>query len=118
MINTQTHYIEALISTMNLSINCPRLAGRVACFLPNWEVLTLDEWVLQTVSGYQLKLTSVPHQAHLPHQIKCSPGSISQITTKVQELLAKLAIVKTQLTQQNYVSQIFMVEKRMVGRDK
>ena len=116
MINTQTQYIEVLISTMNLSIKCTRLAGRVVYFLPNWEVLTQDQWVLQTVGGYQLELTSVPHQAHVPHQIKCSPESMAQITTEVQELLVKGAIVKTQLTQQNYVSQIFLVEKKDGGQ--
>ena len=36
---------------MNLSITCQRLAGRVAYFLPNWEVLTQDQWVLQTMAG-------------------------------------------------------------------
>ena len=52
----------------------------------------------------------------MPHQIKCSPESTVQITTEVQELLAKGAIVKTQLTQQNYVSQIFLVEKKDGGQ--
>ena len=116
--NTQTHHIQALINTMNLSINCPRLAGQVAYFLPNWEVLTQDQWVLQTVGGYQLELTTVPYQAHEPHQIKCSPESMAQITTEVLELPAKGAIVETQLTQQSYASQIFLVEKKDGGRDQ
>ena len=60
MINTQAHYIQALINNMSLSITCPKLAGRVTYFLPNWEVLTQDQWVLQTVAGYQLELTEVP----------------------------------------------------------
>ena len=47
---------------MNLSITCPRLAGRVAYFLPNWKVLTQDQWVLQTVAGYHLELTEAPAQ--------------------------------------------------------
>ena len=38
---------------MNLSINCTNLAGHVAHLCPNWEVLTQDQWVLQTVGGYQ-----------------------------------------------------------------
>jgi len=34
----QAHYIQALINTMKLSINCPKLAGCVAHFLQNWKV--------------------------------------------------------------------------------
>jgi len=45
VINTQT---QGLI---NLLIGCPKLAGRVAFFLPNWEVLH-NQSVLQTVAGY------------------------------------------------------------------
>ena len=69
------------MSTMNLSIACPKLAGRVAYFLPNWEVLTQDQWVLQTVAGYYLELTEAPVQNRVPHQIRCSPEGKSQITS-------------------------------------
>ena len=116
VINTQTLHIQALINTMNLSMLCQRLAGRVAHFLPNWEVLTQDQWVLQTVAGYQLELTTTPYQTHVPHQIRCSPENKVQITTEVQELLDKGAILETQLTPQNFVSQIFLVEKKGGGQ--
>ena len=101
---------------MNLSISCQRLAGRVAHFLANWKLLTQDQWVLQTVAGYQLKLTTTPYQPHVPHQIWCSPENKVQITTKVQELLDKGAILETHLTPQSFVSQIFLVEKKGGGQ--
>ena len=66
MSNTQAHYLQGLINTMNLSITCIRLAGRVAYFLSNWEVLTQDQWVLQTVAGYHLELTEAPTQERVP----------------------------------------------------
>ena len=37
---SQTHHIQGVINSMNLSISCTRLAGRIAHFLQNWEVLT------------------------------------------------------------------------------
>ena len=46
---SQAHHIQALINNMNLLISCQKLAGRVSHFLPNWEVLTQDQWVVQTV---------------------------------------------------------------------
>ena len=116
VLSTQTHYIQALINTMNLSIACPRLAGRVAYFLPNWEVLIQDQWVLQTVAGYQLELTETPIQARVPHQIKCSPESKSQVTLEVLELLSKGAVVETQASPRSYLSQIFLVEKKDRGQ--
>ena len=101
---------------MNLSITCLRLAGRVAYFLSNWEVLTQDQWVLQTVVGYHLELTEAPTQERVPHQIRCSPESKSQITSEVQELLSKGAVVETLHSPGNFVSQIFLVEKQDGGQ--
>ena len=70
---------------------------------------------VQTVAGYHLELTSALHQATVPQQIHCSPESKTQITTEVLELLNKGAIVETQDTPQNFVSQMFLVEKKWVG---
>ena len=116
VINTQTHHLQVLINTMNLSIECPKLAGRVAPFLQNWEVLTQDQWMLQTVAGYQLELTSTLYQTRVPQQIHCSPESKLQITTEVLKLLNKGAIVETQQTPHNFVSQLFLVEKNDGGQ--
>jgi len=58
-----------------------------------------------------LPITSTPHQTKVPQQIYCSPQSKIQITTEVLELLDKGTIVETQHTPQNFVSQIFLVEK-------
>jgi len=109
--------MQVLINTMNLSIECPKLAGRVAYFLPNWEMLTQDQWVLQTVAGYHLELISTSHPTRVPQQIHCSPESKTQIPTEVLELLKKWAIVDTQDTPQNFVSQIFLVEKKGWGAE-
>ena len=101
---------------MNLQISCQHIAGRVSYFLSNWEVLTQDQWVLQTVGGYQLELTSTPHQTRVPHQIRCSPENMAQISTEVTDLINKGAIIETQVVQQSFVSQIFLVEKKDGGQ--
>ena len=49
----------------------------------------------------------------MSHQIRCSPENKVQTSTEVQELLDKGVIRETQLTPQNFVSQIFLVEKRV-----
>ena len=101
---------------MNLSISSTRLAGRIAHFLQNWEVLIQDQWVLQTVGGYQLDLLRTPHQYQVPNQIKTTQENSSLVTLEVTELLSKGAIVETQLTPHSFISQIFLVEKKDGGQ--
>ena len=110
-VKSQAHYVQALINTMNLSIKCPKLAGHVAHFIQNWEVLTEDHWVIQTVAGYQLDLTSTPHQLRVPPEVKTSEEKAALVTLEVTELLEKGAIVETNLSADSFVSQIFLVEK-------
>ena len=105
--SSQAHHIQALINNMNLLISYK------LHFLPNWEVLTQDQWVLQTVAGYQLDLVSVPCQTHMPQQIHTTEENATLVTA---ELLAKGAIVETYPSPDNYVSQIFLVEKKDGGQ--
>ena len=92
-----------------------KLAGRIAHFSQNWEVLTQDQWVLQTVGGYQLDLLRTPHQYQVPNMIKSTRENSSLVTLEVTGLLSKGAIVETQLTPHSFVSQIFLVEKKDGG---
>ena len=81
-------YIQSLIRRMDKSIECPALAGRVAHFQTNWELLTQDKWVLQTVGGYQLELLGVPYQARHPPPTRVSLENQAQISAEVSELLS------------------------------
>ena len=97
---------------MDLSINCPVLAGRVA----HWQVLTQDQRVLQTVAGYQLELLTTQYQARHPQQMHCSLEEQTQIIQEVSELLFKGMITETNLIPKKIVSQIFLVEKKGEGQ--
>ena len=101
---------------MNLSISCTKLACCIAHFSQNWEVLTQDQWILQTVGGYQLDLLRTPHQYQVPNMIKSTRENSSLVTLEVTGLLSKGAIVETQLTPHSFVSQIFLVEKKDGGQ--
>ena len=79
-------------------------------------MLTQDQWVLQTVAGYQLELTEVPTQARTLHKIRCLPESQNQIISEVLELLAKGVIVETIDSPRNYLFQIFLIEKKDGGQ--
>jgi len=45
------------------------LAGRMKHFLPNWQAITRDEWMLTTVMGYRIEFLQKPHQNRKPPQI-------------------------------------------------
>ena len=42
--------------------------GRLKYFIPAWELITQDPWVLQVVQGYKIELVTVPVQQFQPHQ--------------------------------------------------
>jgi len=100
---------------MDLTTRGPKLAGRLAQYLNNWEQLKEDRWVLQAVSGYQLELSQMPWQIKPMPEIKCSIKEQMKISEEIKEYLAKGAIKETMLSTGSFVSQIFLVEKKEGG---
>jgi len=100
------------MSQMNLTINSPVLARRLPQFLENWEKVTQDRWVLQAIRGYQLELVQTPRQLRPMPTKNCSIEQKAMITKEVKELLAKGSVVESIPSQEGFVSQIFLVEKR------
>ena len=92
------------------------LAGRLAQFITNWEKITQDRWVLQAIRGYKLELVQPPWQISPMPAISCSLEEGEMISTEVRELLAKGAVIQTPPTQEGFVSQIFLVEKKEGGQ--
>ena len=110
------YYIQLLIRRMDKSIECPALAGRIAHFQTNWKLLTQDKWVLQTMAGYQLELVGVSYQATHPPPTRISLENQAQISAEVSELLSKGAITETRVSTDQFVSQLFLVEKKDGGQ--
>ena len=52
-----------------LAIQGLPLAGRVKHFLSNWQAITQDEWVWQTIAGYRIEFLQKPYQNGKPPQI-------------------------------------------------
>ena len=53
-------YVVRPVSSQN-SQNVPQ-TGRLKNFIPAWERITLDPWVLQVVQGYKIELITNPVQ--------------------------------------------------------
>ena len=110
------HHLEVLIGQMNLTITSPILAGRLAQFIPNWQKVTQDRWVLQAIGGYQLELVQTPWQIKPMPAINCAIGDKELISKEVKELLSKGAVVEIPPSQEGFVSQLFLVEKKEGGQ--
>ena len=72
-----------------MQVNHLPLAGRLRHCLINWEKITTDSWVLETVRGLRLNFVSPPVQTVFPQEASLSGDDRSLVTLEIQELLQK-----------------------------
>ena len=93
-----------------------KLAGRLAYHLSNWQVLTKDQWVLNTVQGYSLDFISEPHQGAPPHTPQYSSEQHQLIGEEVRALLKKGAV--SEIQRGNQAGFYSWYPKKTEGRDQ
>jgi len=86
-------------------------SGKLPHCLRNWQAITADRWVLQTVQGYCLELECTPHQQTPPCPL-VNPQHQLAVQGEVQKLLDKQAIVCTAPCPQQFLSRLFLVSKK------
>ena len=92
------------------------VGGRVTLFLKNWEKVTRDPWVLSVVkNGYQIEWVQKPVQLRPPVQPTFNRELNALVDLEVTEMLAKGAIVTAQPVPGQYISTLFLVEKKGGG---
>ena len=92
------------------------VGGRVTSFLKNWEKVTRDPWVLSVVKiGHQIEFVQKPVQLRPPVQPTFNRELNALIDLEVTEMLAKGAIITAQSVQGQYISTLFLVEKKGGG---
>ena len=92
------------VATEIASNNVP-LAGRIAHFRSNWEAITQDSWVLQTISGFRIEFLQTPYQSHRPPQIPFTLEEERCMQEEIQSMLNKHAISEIESTQEGFFSQ-------------
>ena len=85
-------------------------AGKIKQFLPTWETLTSDPFILKSVSGAEIQLNERPEtKNHAANQIQ---GNLKAETeTEVQKLLDMGVIEFSQDEEGQFVCPIFLVPK-------
>ena len=88
------------------------LAGCIKHFLANWEAITQDDWVTQTITGYKIEFLWEPQQNHRPPPITFTKKEEACMQTEIQSMLDKQAIVETESRAHGFYSQMFLVPKK------
>ena len=93
------------------------IAGRLSLFSQNWEIITKDQWVLNTIQGYTMELACQPYQLHPPAELKFSQSETKNLTQEVHKMVAKQAVSQIPKEQANkgFISQLFSVPKKDGG---
>jgi len=89
------------------------LAGRTANHFRNWEAITSDKWVLQTVRGYQLEFVNMPTQKQAP--MTCASKKLSElISQEIEAMIQKGAVeeVDPRSSVEGFYSRLFLVPKK------
>ena len=64
------------------------IAGRLKYFIKNWEMVTNDPWVHNTISGYQICFTNLPYQNTIPSMIVSVEDQVV-IDKEIEEMIKK-----------------------------
>ena len=89
--------------------------GRLAQFVPQWEALTSDPEILQTVKGYQIDFESEPVQYSVPKEINFSPQEAEAVDSEIQKFLEKGIVKPSTHEPGEFISNIFLRPKKESG---
>lgn len=94
-------------------------AERLAHHVANWQLVTKDQWILNTVKGYQIAFISQPYQSRKPHPSQFSLAQQQLVNQEITELCSKGAVTQLTVLPAGTSSQHFSCpEKRTAVRDQ
>ena len=91
------------------------LAGRLQYFVNNWQILTKNPDILELVSGLRLSFIEEPIQNKPPHQAEMNMEQSALIDKEIDAMLRKGAIQKVRSQRDQFLSNLFLVEKKEGG---
>ncbi|KAI8511561.1 hypothetical protein Bbelb_106610 [Branchiostoma belcheri] len=83
--------------------------------MKNWERISTDRWLLQTVRGYRIEWESTPVQFVQPVTNISGEDRAKVVDEEVHSMLEKGAVVQVEPCEGQYVSTIFLVPKARGG---
>ena len=92
----------------------PPVGGRLALHIKEWESLTNQKWILQTIRGYRIPFHTHPPHAPPPYQRHLTQEQVHIVDQEISHLLEKKAITLS-TNKQGFCSRIFPVPKKDGG---
>ena len=92
------------------------IAGRLQYFNRNWEVISQDQWVLDSIQNFRIPFRERPIQGKAPNPLSYTQTELTLLEEEIQNLLEKKAIEKIAWGQQQFVSNMFLVAKKDGGQ--
>ena len=90
-------------------------AGSISHFLVNWQKLTLNQDILSVVKSYRIPFIKIPFQRKIPNFTKMNKKLITLVDLELKEMLRKGPIMRIQLAQGEFLSNLFLVGKKDGG---
>ncbi len=85
------------------------VAGRLQYHLANWERVTKDRWVLDTVKGYLIEFTNDHYQRTRPHPPQYGAELMAQMRVELTELLQKGVVAQIEQARGGFYSTLFLM---------
>ena len=87
------------------------VGSRLAHFASNWEKISNDPWIQETISGSRLEFRCTPQQGSRPGRMHFDAEKSQVLPQEVENLAAKEAIQPVLDNREGYTSPIFLVPK-------
>ena len=101
----------------SLFMNTP-VGGRLKLFLQNWQAITRDSWILETVQGIRLDFLSTPVQSNLPNPCFHKKAEQDMIDAEVMNLVQKNAVCPADSMEDSFIRNIFWFKRKGVVKDR
>ena len=88
------------------------LGGRLQKIHKNWEKITTDHTILETVKGYKIVFTQPPIQWRPVHTQRFSVEESTNLTQEVEEMLTKQSIEECSPLPDQFVGHLFLRPKK------
>ena len=87
-------------------------AGRLSNHVSQWKKLTHDKHVIETVKGLQIEFDNRPFQSFIPNEYKYTEDEITFLESEIVKLQNKKVIEQVEPIEGQYVSNIFLRDKK------
>jgi hypothetical protein len=90
-------------------------AGRVSNLVHKWRELTSDRIMLHDLAGYKIEFDSEPTQDNPCRELTLNAKEALALQTEIVALLEKGVLRKVQHTEGEFISNVFLREKKSPG---